>query len=573
MRKTQSNPSLEGSPKDSSKKERGSSISEVFDSRESQQVFQSRVLVSALQMAFGTMSSRVLGLLREVAFAALFSRTVTDAWSAAFRLPNLFRRLLGEGSLSVSFIPVFVESQQAIHRGDNSDTDLSQNFVSAMFTCLFCVLTLLTIFGILFSENLLRLILDENYFVVPGKFELTVRMAQIMFGFIFFMSLFGFFMGVLNALGSFALPALAPTLFNVAMIISTLIPQKWFPHAGDGLAWGVLVGGALQVGILLPALQKKGYLPRFKWVFWGPPYGTLVRKVFVNMVPGSLGMGLLQFTTLVNLNFASQLGEGVISYIYWADRLLELPLSLISVSLGTALLPSLSSLWSEGNRLQFSRTLSDYLRINIFAALPAATGLYFLSQLLVEIIFLRGKFSAIDALQTSQVLKVYALILITTSCVRVLVPAYYAVKNTWFPALVSGVCLLAHLLLAPILMEQWGLWGLNLSTFFSGALNLLLLLAFYSRLISPFYWKSFFGALKFLVPSAGLGVVCLVGSPLSVYLMEFFPPFLARLTSFCFVLVLSALVFIGLSRALELQEYDRTFRPIFRRLVQKLRRA
>ena len=184
-----------------------------------QDVFQSRILVSALQMALGTMSSRVLGLLREVAFAALFSRTVTDAWSAAFRLPNLFRRLLGEGSLSVSFIPVFVESRQGEASGNQQETDLSKNFVSAMFTCLFCFLTLLTVLGVLFADDLLRLILDENYSLVPGKFDLTVRMAQIMFGFIFFMSLFGFFMGVLNALGVFALPALAPTLFNMAMII------------------------------------------------------------------------------------------------------------------------------------------------------------------------------------------------------------------------------------------------------------------------------------------------------------------------------------------------------------------
>jgi putative peptidoglycan lipid II flippase len=473
----------------------------------------------------------------------------------------------------VSFIPVFVESRQGEASGNQQETDLSKNFVSAMFTCLFCFLTLLTVLGVLFADDLLRLILDENYSLVPGKFDLTVRMAQIMFGFIFFMSLFGFFMGVLNALGVFALPALAPTLFNMAMIISTLVPQKWFPQPGDGLAWGVLFGGALQMGILLPALKRKGYLPHFKWVFWGPPCGALVKKVFLNMVPGFLGMGLLQFTTLINLNFASQLGEGVISYIYWADRLLELPLSLISVSLGTALLPTLSGLWSQGSRIQFSKTVSDYLRINLYAALPSAVGLFFLSQLLVEIIFLRGKFTPSDALQTSQVLQVYAFILITTSSVRVLVPAYYAVKNTWFPAVVSGFCLVAHLFFAPIFMEKWGLWGLNLSTFFSGALNLILLLSFYPKWISPFQWKSFFGAIKFFVPSAGLGVVCLAGTPLSIYLMDFVHPFYARLMSFCIVLTVSGIVFMGLSQILNLPEYDRTCRPILKKLGLGKRRV
>lgn len=536
------------------------------------QVFQSSILVSALQMAFGTMSSRVLGLLREVAFAALFSRTVTDAWSAAFRLPNLFRRLLGEGSLSVSFIPVFVESRQA-PGGESATTDLSKNFVSAMFTCLFCFLTLLTVFGVLFAEDLLRLILDENYSLVPGKFELTVRMAQIMFGFIFFMSLFGFFMGVLNALGIFALPALAPTLFNIAMILSTIIPQNWFPHPGDGLAWGVLLGGALQMGILVPALRKKGYLPSFHWKFWAPPSGVLVKRVFLNMVPGFLGMGLLQFTTLINLNFASKLGEGVISYIYWADRLLELPLSLISVSLGTALLPTLSGLWSQGSREQFSKTVSDFLRINLYAALPAAAGLFFLAQLLVEIIFLRGRFTQADAIQTAQVLQVYAFILITTSSVRVLVPAYYAVKNTWFPAVVSGICLVAHILLAPLLMSKWGLWGLNVSTFLSGAFNLILLLCFYPRIISGFQWASLLGAFKFLIPVGGLSLVCLMGLPLSNKLMEFLPDFVARLASFGIVLGLSGLVFIGLSKFLKLQEYDRTFGPLFLKIERKFLKA
>ncbi len=501
--------------------------------------FQSKILVSALQMAFGTMSSRVLGLLREVAFAALFSRTVTDAWSAAFRLPNLFRRLLGEGSLAVSFIPVFVETRQ--ENGEERDTDSSKNFVSAMFTCLFCLLTVLTVLGVLFSEEILLLLLDEQYRQIPGKFALTVRMAQIMFGFIFLMSMFGFFMGILNALGIFALPALAPTLFNVAMIVSTLVPHHWFPYEGDGLAWGVLIGGALQMGILIPALRRKGYLPNFRWDFWQPS----VKQVFLNMLPGFLGMGLLQITTLVNLSFASQLGEGVISYIYWADRLLELPLSLVSVSLGTALLPTLATFWSQNKKDRFAGTVGDYLRITLYAALPAAAGLFCLALPLVELIFMRGRFSSQDAFQTADILQVYAFILISTSCVRVVVPAYYAVKNTWLPAVVSGVCLGAHLIFAPFLMSRYGVWGLNVSTLLSGSLNLLLLLACFPWFVTSLSYRNVLGGLlKFLVPTFALVGVCSLWPWFSRFALDFLPPFTVRLLTVVFFVTVGGLVFI-----------------------------
>lgn len=525
--------------------------------------FQNSILKSAMKMALGTLTSRSLGLLREIAFAALFSRTITDAWSAAFRLPNMFRRLLGEGSLSVSFIPVFVESR--FQDGKAQNTEDSKKFVSAMFMVLFCILTVLTVLGILFSEQILNLLLDENYKAIPGKLELTVRMAKIMFGFIFLMSMFGFFMGILNALGIFGLPAMAPTLFNLAMIVSTLLPQNWFPEPGDGLAWGVLAGGLLQMGILLPTLRRHGYLPKIRLQFSHP----LVSKVFLNMLPGLLGMGLLQVTTLVNLKFASELGEGVISYIYWADRLLELPLSLVSVSLGTALLPSLAGLWSGGQAAKFSETVSDYLKINLYAALPAAAGLFFLAQPIVELIFMRGQFTVNDAVQTAAILQVYSFILISSSCVRVLVPAYYAVKNTWFPAVVSGVCLVGHILLAPIMMSAYGVWGLNISTLLSGGLNFVLLMLFYTTAVTGIRFLPVLVSLgKYLVPTAVLSLICL-SWPYLLPHFEFLGVTLSRLLLLGILIPAAGLSFIWISQLMGLQEYERTFGRLVGRVLRR----
>lgn len=498
-----------------------------------------KVAHHALNMAFGTFASRILGLLRDMALAALFSRTITDAWTAAFRLPNLFRRLLGEGSLSVSFIPVFVEARM------DSETR-AQRLANGFYTLLLVFLAALTALGILFAEPLMRLLLDADY--GADKLELTVRMAQIMFGFVFFITSYAYFMGILNALGKFALPALAPTLFNVAMIISTLIPGSYFPYEGDGLAWGVLIGGALQTLILVLALAKLGAMPKLQW----SGMSVDIRRVLRNMGPGLLGMGLLQFTTIVNLKYASALGEGAISYIYWADRLLELPLSLVAVSLGTALLPTLSGLWSQGHKEQMSETANYYLRLNLFVAIPAALGLYYLSLPIVEVLFMRGRFTGVDAEATASVLRIYSMLLISTSCVRVLAPAYYATENPWFPAVVSGISLLSHIVLAPFLMKDWGLEGLVVSALISAIINIGLLLSFYTKLIGEFdYFKFALHIVKFA--SAGVGMV-IVLQVYGLFISWFDEGVFTKILALTLTILLGAAVYVGLSFVLKVDE-------------------
>ncbi|MBX3039353.1 MAG: murein biosynthesis integral membrane protein MurJ [Bdellovibrionaceae bacterium] len=528
---------------------------------EAAQESRTRVVRSALRMAFGTLTSRSLGLVREMAFAALFDRAITDAWMAAFRLPNMFRRLLGEGSLSVSFIPVFIQAQ--VKDGEvGGGSSQAKALVDSCFTLLLVILTTLTVLGVMYPEPILRLLLDPEYVAQTEKFLLTVRMAQIMFGFVFLVSLYAFFMAILNALGIYGLPAMAPTLFNVAMITATLLPAAWFPWPGDGLAWGVIAGGFLQMVILIPALAKRGYLPRisFRWK------SRALAQVLVNMGPGLIGLGLLQVTTLINMRFASSLGEGAISWIAWADRLLELPLSLVSVSLGTALLPTLAGHWAKGEKDRLSETLNFMLRLNLFVCFAAATGLAALAHPIVEVLFQRGQFTAADTAATAGVVQIWAMIMIPTACLRILAPAYYAIKNTWFPPLVSGVCLVAHILVAPPLMEAMGLTGLNLSSLLSSSLNFLLLFVFYRAFIGPLgYGKLLVQTLKYLVPMAALFGAVQIHGPLRDLMGGAFP---SKVLALSVAVIAGALAYAIASRTMGLEEWNATAE----RVLKKLRR-
>lgn len=448
------------------------------------------MLRNALKMAFGTMTSRVLGLVRESLLAALFDKSITDAFNAAFKIPNLFRRLLGEGSLSVSFIPVFVDAKA-------DSLERAQNLVNSFYTLLLVLLSVLTSMGVLFSDEILRLILSPEYVAQTEKMILTTHMAKIMFLFIFFISSFAFIMGILNSVGEFFWPAIAPTFWNLSMVISTLWPKSLLPEKlikyGDQLAWGVVFGGLLQVGVLIPALIKSGFLPKPKFskeLF----KNSDTFRVFRNMVPGLIGMGLLQLNTVINLRFSSRFSEGTVSYINYVDRLIELPLSLISVSLGTALLPMLSDLWTQKKNSEFAEVTRKSLELNLYLSWFAAIGLYVLAIPIVDLLYGRGKFGPEDVKMTADILQSYAAIMIFSSGVRVLTPSYFAIKNTWLPALISGICVTFHILFAPVLMAKYQVQGLMFSTIASAGLNFFLLLVLFPKFIGAFEFLKFFKA-------------------------------------------------------------------------------
>lgn len=513
---------------------------------------------AAGSMALGTLSSRILGLLRDMALYAFFSRTVTDAWLVAFRIPNVFRRLFGEGALSASFIPVFID---LMTNSKNKQKREDYELVCGVFSLLFLTLITITVLGLIFTEDIVRLMAgEEAYLAIEGKFDLTVQMTRVMFVFVIFICVYAYFMAILNALKKFKLAAFAPVLFNIAMIASTFVPALFPSVSNMALAWGVVVGGFFQMVLLMPALIRHGYFPKFTFSFWNKH----VLAVFQKTLPGLLSLGILQITILINTRFAASLQEGANSWIYLADRILELPLALFAVSLGSALLPTLSQLWAQGEKEQMGQTSNQYLRMIFFVSVPCAFGVYFLSTPIVDVLFNRGKFSGSDLFYTSQVLGIYAFAILSYSGVRVCLPSFYAIKNTLFPAVVSGVCLVVHYFLAQELIGQYGVTGLVVSTVASSVLNLVLLLVGFKILIgSVFILRFIVSLLKFTVAGFLMSYFTRLYVPFTEY---FGASLVVKVVGLSFVIAGSVVVYFAVTKLLRCEEFDLVFKNIRRRV-------
>ncbi len=447
--------------------------------------------VFAVIMAMGTFFSRILGLLRDIALAAVFDIHTKDAFILAMRFPNIFRRLLAEGSLSMAFIPVF---QGFVGQGKKEE---AKKLSSAVFSILLLVLGVLVALAIVYMDAIIALWASGDGFTrVPGKIELTVFMARWMFGFLFFICCYAFFMAILNTLGKYTMGALAPAILNVVLIVAFLLPSgvSLNEHAHI-VAIAVLLGGALQALILLPQVWRSGYLPRLTchWRVDG------IKGFLSALLSGFFGTGVYQLTALINTSFASQ-GEGFVSWLYFADRLLSLPLSLVSVSLGAALLPALSDFWNRKDTQGFAKMANRFLRVNYFMAIPCTVGLYILSEPIIEVLYLRGEFTMEDVRVVASIVRVYALTLLVASGVRILVPSFYAIKKPLLPAIIGAACLLGHIVWTPILLQSLGVVGLALGTALTTALNLVCLLYFFRKYVGVVEIKKFIKSVaKFLV--------------------------------------------------------------------------
>ena len=445
----------------------------------------------------GTLTSRVLGLIRDALLFSLMPMDIRDAWLAAFRLPNFFRRLLGEGGLSVSFIPVYVGLSSPDRKEDR------QRLINGVFTLLMVTVLLICGFCFFFMESIVDLWLGGSGFTqIPGKQAMTARMAEIMVFFLFFISLFAFFMALLNGLKKFTLTGFAPLFLNLAIIVG-LVLFKDGDELPEASAWAVLVGGGLQALVLLPSVIRSGVLPRLSFQVHHP----LVKKVMLKFIPTIFGVGILQVLALVNLYFASWLPSGTISYIYLGDRLLELPLSLISVSIGTALLPTLSEYWGKNQKTLFLDCVVQHLRLFYFLALPAALGLWFMGLDIVDILFSRGEFTIQEVPIVAGLLKIYCISLLCAGSLKILNQSFYAAGDTLTPALISMGCLLVHLLLAPQLMARFAIYGLVLSTALITLLNFLFCVFFLQKRVGFLNWKSLGRPIfQFLLASLPLGL-------------------------------------------------------------------
>ncbi|HRK07808.1 MAG TPA: murein biosynthesis integral membrane protein MurJ [Pseudobdellovibrionaceae bacterium] len=527
---------------------------------------------SASLVALGTLASRVLGLLRDMLLARHFPPEVRDAFVVAFRLPNIFRRLFGEGVLAASFLPSLVS---ALTRPTSPGE--ATRLVGAVFTLLLSLTSLISLLGIVFMDELMRLLLSGGSFDdVPGKFQLTVDLARIMFGFVALVSIYAFFMAVLNSLHRFALAAVAPCLFNLSLIVA-ILGFRGQAQAERALAWSVIVGGALQMLILVPAIRRARHWPKLGF-FWSSPQGpqpvwTLpeVQKVFAAMGPSLLGLGVLQVMTVLNVIFASRLPQGAHTAIYLADRLFELPLSLIAVSVGSAMLPTLSGQWAAGDTAKMTATLRRGLRFVLFLALPSAVGLFMLAEPITEVLFQGREFRYADVLMTSQVIRVSAIGLVMAAVVKLLAQGFFAVGNTWFPAVAGLVTLACHAVFAWAGTRTMGLVGLTAATVLSSLVNAVLLGLAYSKWVGPLQWRQTAGLmLKLVLACVALAAGCLIYEPL---VLEFGSRFLTRSVALAAAIGLaSALYFIATAilRVPELNEFAARTREL---ITARLRRS
>ncbi|MCA9773546.1 MAG: murein biosynthesis integral membrane protein MurJ, partial [Myxococcales bacterium] len=380
-----------------------------------------------------TMASRVLGLVRDMVTAGFFGAGMgADAFFVAFRIPNFFRRLFAEGSMTAAFIPVYTEY---LHKGDEAE---ARRLLDLCFTLAGIILFIVTVAGVWGARGLVYL-LAAGFSRDPEKAELAVMLTRWCFPYLFFIGLVALAMGILNARRHFFAPAFAPVLLNISMIGSTLA-LVWFIRPPIlALAIGVLLGGVTQFLFQLPFLHRQGirWRPRFDLRHPG------LRRILLLMGPSIFGLAITQITILVNTQLASFLEGGTVSYLYYADRLVELPLGVFAVAVGTAVLPSLARLAAAGNREAYTESLFYGLRLTLFISIPAAVALVILREPIFRVLFQRGEFDPESTRHAARALLGYAMGLPFYSAVRVLVPGYYAAQDTVTPVKAGALALVA----------------------------------------------------------------------------------------------------------------------------------
>lgn len=404
-----------------------------------------------------TMLSRITGLVRELLIARAFGASgFTDAFFVAFRIPNLLRRLFAEGAFSQAFVPILAEYV------NKKGADPAKELIDKVATALMWTLVLICVAGIFAAPGVVYLVatgLDGNAEV----FELSVLMTRIMFPYILFMSLVALAGGILNTWREFRIPAFTPVLLNVSFIIASLFVAPHLEQPVLALAFAVFAGGLLQLAIQIPALVRIGMMPRVSLNIIGVFQNPGVRRVIRQMVPATFAVSVAQISLMINTNIASRLVHGSVSWISYADRLMEFPNALLGVALGTILLPSLSKAHANNDEKEYSSLLDWGLRLTFLLALPASVMLMTLPVPFTATLFHYGKFSSQDVFMTSNALIAYGIGLIGLIVVRILAPGFYAKQDIKTPVKIAVGVLVVTQLMNLIFVPLYAHAGLALS--------------------------------------------------------------------------------------------------------------
>ena len=431
----------------------------------------------------GTLVSRVLGLGRDMALAAMFRRDETDAFFVAFTIPNALRQLLGEGAISSAVVPVLSKKLS------EDDGDVSAKaFFSRIRGASLVALTVVTLLGMIFAGPITELF-ATGYHGRAGEFERTVQLTRIVFPYLFFMGTAALGMAALNAKRRFAVAAFAPGLLNVAFIAAAfLLPGPLTRMGVDrsvAIGIGALVGGALQVIAQWPALRKIGFASRPRIDFKDPA----VRDVLRRIAPMTFGIGVYYIDLILSRRFLSELGTGAQSYFTWAMRLCDFPQGIFVMALSTAALPSLSEFAARGDLKELGKTFSHGLRLALFVAIPASVAFVFLAEPLVVSLFQRGEFDPVAAHETARALIWQGSAIWTVAVVRQVVPVFYALGETRTPVIVSAIDLLAFIALALLLRGHMGHLGISIAVAGSSFVQMALLVLMLSRRLETMHAK------------------------------------------------------------------------------------
>lgn len=414
-----------------------------------------------------TLLSRVSGFIRDMLIAAwLGAGPVADAFFVAFKMPNLFRRLFAEGAFAAAFVPLFAGKLET------GGQDPAYRFAEqALSVLIITALLVVCAFEITMPWTLRAF--APGFFDDPEKFNLTVVLTRITFPYLLFISVVSLFAGVLNALGRFAVVAATPVLLNVSLIGALLLAAPHMSSPGHALAWGVSVAGIVQLAWLVVAARRAGV----RLGFVRPTLSADVCTLFRRALPVAIGAGVYQVSLVIDMVIASLLPDGSISLLFYADRVNQLPLGVIGIAAGTALLPLLSRQLRAGDADGAAHSQNRAVEFVLLLTLPAATALFVIAEPVIHVLFERGQFDASETRATAAALAAYALGLPAYVLVKALAPGFFAREDTRTPVIISSIALVANLVLNLILMEPFLHVGIALATSISGWLNCMLLVA------------------------------------------------------------------------------------------------
>jgi putative peptidoglycan lipid II flippase len=526
-----------------------------------------RVARAALSAGAATLTSRILGVLREAVLAGAFGRSAEmDAFRVAFRIPNMLRDLFAEGAMSAAFVPTF--TQRLASGGKDEAFRLGNNVTNALLL----ITGLLVVGGLLFTEPIVRLLVKAEYEADPVKLQLTITLARVMLPFLTFVALAAAAMGMLNSLRHFFIPALSPAMFNVASIAGVLglIPvMVWLgfePIAAAAI--GTLAGGLAQWAVQWPLLRREGF--RYRPVLDIRDEG--LRRVLLLMGPGTLGLAATQVNVFVNTQLATGEGDGAVSALEYAFRLMYLPIGLFGISLATATTPVLARHVAAGNHAGMRSTIAESITLTMMLNVPAMVGLIVLANPIVAVMYEHGQFSAADTVATGLALQGYALGLVGYAIARITSPAFYALGSPRTPVKVSVTTVLVNAGLNIALVRVWGYPGLALGTSIAALFNASTLVILLRRRLNGIEGRRIWHSVaRIIVAAAAMGAVAFA-------LDRFLPPArddrtilfeIFRAARLALVIITSLGVLAAAAHVLGIEEFRAAADSITRRLRRK----